>query len=56
VPEIDPKRRLLLITLSAALLGAFTSGLGAQMVSSALNDLQGTIGASADEAACPTPR
>jgi DHA2 family multidrug resistance protein len=50
VPEIDPKRRLLLITLSAALLGAFTSGLGAQMVSSALNDLQGTIGASADEA------
>ncbi len=45
-----PQRRTLLIALSAALLGAFTSGLGAQMVSTALNDLQGTLGVSADEA------
>ncbi len=47
---IRSPRRALLVALSAALLGAFTSGLGAQMVSSAINDVQGAVGASADEA------
>ncbi len=47
---VPPARRALLVSLSAALLGAFTSGLGAQMVSSAINDVQGAVGASADEA------
>lgn len=39
----------MIVTLSAALLGAFSAGLGAQMVNSAIADLQGAIGASADE-------
>ena len=39
----------MVVTLSAALLGAFSAGLGAQMVNTALADLEGAIGASADE-------
>ncbi len=45
-----PSQQGLAVTLSAALLGAFSSGLGAQMVNTAIADLQGAIGASADEA------
>ncbi len=42
--------RTMLIVFSAALLGSFTSGLGAQMVNSSIADIQGSIHASADEA------
>jgi DHA2 family multidrug resistance protein len=38
------------VVLSAALLGAFTSGLGVQMVNSAISDIGGAVRATPDEA------
>ncbi len=49
-PALPAPSRAVFVSLSAALLGQFSSGLGAQMVSTALVDLQGTLGVSADEA------
>lgn len=47
---IAPERRAIMACFSAALLGQFAAGLGAQMVSTALPDIQGSLGVSADEA------
>lgn len=47
---IAPERRAILTCFSAALLGQFAAGLGAQMVASALPDIQASLGVSADEA------